>query len=90
VAIPHDEDDAAIATAIIARGAQPQDRRDRRGRGSLEQPAFLRAHRCNLMQSHYLSAPLFAADYAALLREHPGRWLTIAVQHAGGRTTPSG
>jgi diguanylate cyclase (GGDEF)-like protein/PAS domain S-box-containing protein len=73
--IPGDEDDAAIATAIIAMAHNLKLTVVAEGVETLEQLAFLRNHRCDLMQGNYFSRPLPAGEFAALLRE--GRQLAL-------------
>jgi diguanylate cyclase (GGDEF)-like protein/PAS domain S-box-containing protein len=67
--IPEDEDDAAIATAIIAMAHNLKVTVVAEGVETLEQLAYLRSHRCDLMQGNYYSPPLPNAAFVALMRE---------------------
>ncbi len=69
--IPHDEDDAAIATAIIAMAHSLKISVIAEGVATLEQLAYLRAHECDLMQGDHFSPPVTNETYIALLRERP-------------------
>ena len=84
--IPEDEDDAAIATAIIAMAHNLKLTVIAEGVETLEQLAFLRNHRCDLMQGYYFSQPLSAADFALLMRERRQLALpaTIRAVRGGG------
>lgn len=87
--IPGDEDDAAIATAIIAMAHNLRISVVAEGVETLEQLAFLRSHRCDLMQGNYFSPPLPSEAFVALLRERPQLPLPVAVGN-GLRRSPSG
>ena len=67
--IPHDEDDAAIATAIIAMAHNLKITVVAEGVETPEQLAFLRAHRCDLMQGNYFSVPLPSEEFVVLMKE---------------------
>lgn len=85
--IPHDEDDAAIATAIIAMAHNLKLSVVAEGVETLEQLAFLRAHRCDLMQGDYFSSALSSEAYVALLRDRPRLPLPVALR-GGRRNSP--
>jgi EAL domain-containing protein (putative c-di-GMP-specific phosphodiesterase class I) len=68
--IPAEQNDCAIATAIIALGHQLGLHVIAEGIESRGQADFLRAAGCDEMQGYLLSVPLPAGDIAVLLREH--------------------
>jgi|TARA_R100001530_G_scaffold127051_2_gene96177 diguanylate cyclase (GGDEF)-like protein/PAS domain S-box-containing protein len=68
--IPAEQNDCAIATAVIALGHQLGLRVIAEGIESREQADFLRAAGCDEMQGYLLSLPLPPADLTELLREH--------------------
>jgi len=66
--IPHDADDAAIASAIIAMAHALDIRVIAEGVETEEQLAFLRTRRCHGVQGLFFSKPVPADDVPALLR----------------------
>lgn len=67
--IPHDVDDAAIASAIIAMAHALDIRVIAEGVETEEQLAFLKARRCSGVQGFYFSEPRFVEDMTALLEK---------------------
>lgn len=86
--IPGDEDDAAIATAIIAMAHNLKITVVAEGVETLEQLAYLRAHRCDFMQGNYYSPPLPNAEFVALMRERRQLPPAVTVRAVRGRTPP--
>ncbi|HLF23745.1 MAG TPA: EAL domain-containing protein, partial [Burkholderiales bacterium] len=86
--IPGDEDDAAIATAIIAMAHNLKLTVVAEGVETLEQLAFLRNHRCDLMQGNYFSRPLPVEEFAALIRERRQLALPATVRAVRGGAPP--
>lgn len=67
--IPHDKDDSAIASAIIAMASALGLKVIAEGVETPEQLAFLRTQNCTSMQGYYFSKPLPAEAFAQLLRQ---------------------
>jgi diguanylate cyclase (GGDEF)-like protein/PAS domain S-box-containing protein len=65
--LPHDEDDKAIAKAVISLGHELELRVLAEGVETAEQLAFLHASGCDEMQGYFFSRPIPPADFAALL-----------------------
>jgi EAL domain-containing protein (putative c-di-GMP-specific phosphodiesterase class I) len=57
---------------------------------TLEQLAFLRAHRCDMMQGNYFSRALPSEDFVELMRERRRLALPAAVRAVGGRAPSRG
>jgi diguanylate cyclase (GGDEF)-like protein len=68
--IPGDEDDKAIAKAIISLGHELNLRVIAEGVETEQQLDFLRAHGCDEMQGYLFSRPVPPAELAALVRTH--------------------
>ena len=68
--IPHDEDDKAIARAIISLGHELGLKVIAEGVETVQQLDFLRANQCDEMQGYYFSRPVPASGIEALLRAH--------------------
>jgi EAL domain-containing protein (putative c-di-GMP-specific phosphodiesterase class I) len=83
--IPGDEDDAAIATAIIAMAHNLKVTVVAEGVETLEQLAYLRSHGCDLMQGNYYSPPLPNGAFVALMRERRQLPPAVAVRAVRGR-----
>jgi EAL domain-containing protein (putative c-di-GMP-specific phosphodiesterase class I) len=67
--LPADQEDKAIAKAIIAMGKSLNLNVVAEGVETAEQQQFLREHACDQMQGYYFSRPVPAADFEALLRQ---------------------
>jgi diguanylate cyclase (GGDEF)-like protein/PAS domain S-box-containing protein len=65
--LANDSDNATIVSAIIAMGRNLKQRVLAEGVETAEQLAFLRTHRCNEAQGHYLSPPLPANEFAKIM-----------------------
>jgi diguanylate cyclase (GGDEF)-like protein len=65
--LPHDEDDKAIAKAVISLGHELELRVLAEGVETAEQLAFLRASGCDEMQGYFFSRPIPPAEFARLL-----------------------
>jgi len=85
--IPGDPDDAAIATAIIAMAHNLELSVIAEGVETLEQLAYLRTRRCDIMQGDYFSPPLANPEFVALLQARPNLPPPVAV--GGGRRKPT-
>ncbi|MDR6456479.1 putative bifunctional diguanylate cyclase/phosphodiesterase [Variovorax paradoxus] len=70
--IPGDEDDKAIAKAIISLGHELNLRVIAEGVETEQQLDFLRAHGCDEMQGYLFSRPVPPAELAALVRSRSG------------------
>ncbi|MCR8958795.1 EAL domain-containing protein [Variovorax sp. S2] len=68
--IPGDEEDQAIAKAIISLGRELNLRVIAEGVETEEQLEFLRAHGCNEMQGHLFSPPVSSTEIESLLERH--------------------
>jgi diguanylate cyclase (GGDEF)-like protein len=66
--LPHDQDDKAIAMAIITLGHQLELKVLAEGVETEEQCQFLSQHSCDEIQGYYLSKPLHSSDAAVFLR----------------------
>jgi EAL domain-containing protein (putative c-di-GMP-specific phosphodiesterase class I) len=69
--IPGDEDDAAIATAIIAMAHNLKLRVIAEGVETMEQFEYLRVHGCDGMQGNYFSSAVPGPDFIEQLRRQP-------------------
>jgi len=69
IGIPDDENDCAIARAIVTMGQQLRQEIVAEGVETREQMAFLRALGCDQLQGYLFSAPVTAEAFAAMLRE---------------------
>ncbi len=74
--IPHDNNDCAIAGAIVSMAQRLGHRVIAEGVETYEQLDFLRSQGCQEIQGHYFSPPLPADRFAALL--HEGRALSVS------------
>jgi EAL domain-containing protein (putative c-di-GMP-specific phosphodiesterase class I) len=72
--IPADENDAAIAQAIIVLARTLRLGVIAEGVETHEQLEFLRAHGCDTMQGYLFSPPLPAAELARFLEDPNRRW----------------
>ena len=70
---PGDSEDAAITTTVIAMARSLGLNVVAEGVETAEQLAFLRQHRCDVVQGYLLSEPLPAAQCLAFMREWPGQ-----------------
>ncbi len=68
--IPHDSEDCAIATAIIALGRSMQIKLVAEGVETAEQAAFLRELGCDEMQGYLLTRPLPMPQFIEWFNEH--------------------
>jgi len=66
--IPHDENDKAVASAVISLGQNLNLRVIAEGVETEDQVAFLRENNCDEMQGYHFSKPAAAADIEKLLR----------------------
>ncbi|MBI5782661.1 MAG: EAL domain-containing protein [Gammaproteobacteria bacterium] len=66
--IPHDPDDAAIASTIITMAHSLGLKVVAEGVETLDQLKFMREHRCDAMQGYYLSKPLPAEQFEEFLK----------------------
>ncbi|MGV7209875.1 putative bifunctional diguanylate cyclase/phosphodiesterase [Oxalobacteraceae bacterium A2-2] len=69
VGLPYEENDCAIARAIVTMGQQLRQEIVAEGVETAEQMAFLRELGCDQLQGYLFSQPVPAADFAAMLRE---------------------
>ena len=65
--LTNDSDNATIVGAIIAMARNLKQRVLAEGVETADQLAFLRTHRCNEAQGHYLSPPLPANEFAKIM-----------------------
>ena len=70
---PGDGEDAAITTTVIAMAHSLGLAVVAEGVETPQQLAFLRQHRCDMVQGYWLSRPLPAPDCLAFLRDWPAR-----------------
>jgi len=68
--LPHDEQDAAIATTIIAMARNLGLKVLAEGVETVEQLQFLQEHGCDEVQGYYFSKPLPAEEVQPLLKTH--------------------
>jgi EAL domain-containing protein (putative c-di-GMP-specific phosphodiesterase class I) len=68
--VPNDEEDKAIAEAIIAMGKTLSLTVVAEGVETPQQQQFLSERLCDEMQGYYFSTPVAAQDFAELLRSH--------------------
>jgi diguanylate cyclase (GGDEF)-like protein/PAS domain S-box-containing protein len=68
VGLPYEENDCAIARAIVTMGQQLRQEIVAEGVETAEQMAFLRELGCDQLQGYLFSQPVPAADFAAMLR----------------------
>ena len=73
--LPHDGEDCAIATAVVALGRSLQMKVVAEGVETADQADFLRQLGCDEMQGYLLSRPVPAADLALWLRKHHDEYL---------------
>ena len=71
--LPSDEDDVAIARAVIALAHSLKLHVIAEGVETAEQLAFLRDNGCDVIQGYFVSRPLPAADFARFVAEHERR-----------------
>jgi diguanylate cyclase (GGDEF)-like protein/PAS domain S-box-containing protein len=69
VGIPHEENDCAIARAIVTMGQQLRQEIVAEGVETAEQMAFLRQLGCDQLQGYLFSPPVAAADFARLIAD---------------------
>ena len=69
IGIPDDENDCAIARAIITMGSQLRQEIVAEGVESEAQLAFLRSLGCDQLQGYLFSPPVPAGDFASMVRE---------------------
>ena len=70
---PGDSEDAAITTTVIAMARSLGLNVVAEGVETAEQLAFLRQHRCDVVQGYWLSPPLLARQCLDFVRDWPGR-----------------
>ena len=70
---PGDSEDAAITTTVIAMARSLGLNVVAEGVETAEQLAFLRQHRCDVIQGYWLSPPLRAHECLEFVRNWPGR-----------------
>ena len=70
---PGDSEDAAITTTVIAMARSLGLNVVAEGVETAEQLAFLRQHRCDVVQGYWLSQPLPARQCLEFVRGWPGR-----------------
>jgi len=84
--ITNDNEDKAIADAIITLGRALNLTVVAEGVETAEQEAFLRAHNCNEIQGYLISRPVPADEFAAFLANHTLMELkALSTQAASGR-----
>ena len=71
--LPNDENDKAVASAVISLGQKLNLRVIAEGVETDDQVAFLRQNNCDEMQGYHFSKPLPALDIEDILRVHPRR-----------------
>jgi diguanylate cyclase (GGDEF)-like protein/PAS domain S-box-containing protein len=69
--LPHDENDRAVAAAVISLGQNLNLRVIAEGVETEEQMAFLRDNNCDEMQGYLFSKPVSAAEIEELIRRPP-------------------
>lgn len=69
IGVPHEENDCAIARAIVTMGQQLHQEIVAEGVETLEQMHFLRDLGCDQLQGYLFSAPLGADEFSALVQE---------------------
>ncbi|GGY78782.1 putative bifunctional diguanylate cyclase/phosphodiesterase [Pseudoduganella plicata] len=69
VGLPHEENDCAIARAIVTMGQQLRQEIVAEGVETMEQMDFLRGLGCDQLQGYLFSQPVPAADFERMLRE---------------------
>ncbi len=75
VGLPHEQNDCAIARAIVTMGQQLRQEIVAEGVETMEQMHFLRELGCDQLQGYLFSQPVPAADFERMLRE--GRRLSF-------------
>ncbi|HEV3042247.1 MAG TPA: EAL domain-containing protein, partial [Roseiarcus sp.] len=75
--LPHDENDRAVATAVISLGQRLNLRVIAEGVETDAQVAFLRDNNCDEMQGYLFSKPAPAEEIAAMLKR-PSLWRRFA------------
>jgi diguanylate cyclase (GGDEF)-like protein/PAS domain S-box-containing protein len=76
IGLPYEENDCAIARAIVTMAQQLRQEIVAEGVETAEQMAFLRELGCDQLQGYLFSQPVPAADFATMLRE--GKRLAFA------------
>ncbi|NYE59216.1 diguanylate cyclase (GGDEF)-like protein/PAS domain S-box-containing protein [Duganella sp. 1224] len=76
IGLPYEENDCAIARAIVTMAQQLRQEIVAEGVETAEQMAFLRELGCDQLQGYLFSQPVPAAEFAAMLRE--GKRLAFA------------
>jgi len=69
--LPHDENDRAVATAVISLGQKLNLRVIAEGVETEEQMAFLRDNNCDEMQGYYFSQPVSAVEIGEMFERQP-------------------
>ncbi|QCP14653.1 EAL domain-containing protein [Pseudoduganella umbonata] len=77
VGLPHEENDCAIARAIVTMGQQMRQEIVAEGVETMDQMAFLRDLGCDQLQGYLFSQPVPAADFERMVRA--GRRLALAL-----------
>lgn len=84
IGLPHEENDCAIARAIVTMGQQLRQEIVAEGVETLEQMTFLRELGCDQLQGYLFSPPVAAADFERMVRE--GRRLELTPPYAAVKT----
>ncbi|MGE5490298.1 MAG: putative bifunctional diguanylate cyclase/phosphodiesterase, partial [Actinomycetota bacterium] len=71
--LPHDEDDVAISRAVIAMAHSLKLQVIAEGVENEAQLAFLRQHKCDIIQGYIISPPVPADTFAALVEDYRQR-----------------
>ena len=82
--LPHEENDCAIARAIVTMGQQLRQEIVAEGVETLEQMRFLRELGCDQLQGYLFSPPVAAADFERMVRE--GRRLELTPPCAAAKS----
>jgi EAL domain-containing protein (putative c-di-GMP-specific phosphodiesterase class I) len=80
IGLPHEENDCAIARAIVTMAQQLRQEIVAEGVETAEQMNFLRELGCDQLQGYLFSQPVPAADFASMLRD--GKRLTLGAPAA--------
>ena len=86
--LPHDPEDLAIATAIVAMGRSLQMKVVAEGVETIEQAEALRAMGCDEMQGYVLSRPLHSSAFVAWMHERSHRKARRDAQYAFADSGP--